>query len=260
MIPTLILLFVVGAVTGSFLNVCIYRLPRRESVIAPASHCPECDRPLNWYDNIPLVSYLALRGKCRRCGTSIPVRYPLVELLNAVLFVLAGWRFGLTAELFPALLLISTLIVVFFIDLEHYIIPNIVVLPVAAVGVTAMVAISLSATDPDFPSWWTFPLAGVASAGFFFLITLIFPKGMGMGDVKLAGMLGFFLGRSVTVGLFLGFLLGALVGIGLIAAGRKGRKSRVPFGPFLAVGALAALFFGNELMQLYLGLFDSPEG
>jgi leader peptidase (prepilin peptidase)/N-methyltransferase len=257
MVITLIILFIFGAVIGSFLNVCIYRLPRGESIVSPGSRCPECGRQLSIIDNVPLISYVALRGRCRRCGGRISPRYPLVELLNAVLFVLAGWRFGLEPELWPALLLISTLIVVFFIDLEHFIIPNVVVLPVAAVGLAAMIAISLTTTDPDFPSWWVFPLCGAASSAFFFIIVLAYPRGMGMGDVKLAGMLGFFLGQTVAVGLFLGFLLGAVVGIALIATGRKGRKSRVPFGPFLAVGALVALFYGNQLLDLYLGLFQS---
>lgn len=256
----LILLFVFGAIIGSFLNVCIWRLPRHESIVTPGSHCPGCDRQLSWYENIPLASYAALKGKCRSCGVGISPRYPLVELLTAVLFVLAGWRFDATAQLAPALLLIATLIVVFFIDLEHYIIPNNVVLPVAAVGLAAMVAIALTTTGPDIDLWWAYPVAGLGSALFFFIIVMIFPRGMGMGDVKLVGMLGFFLGRATLIGLFLGFLLGAVVGVGLILAGRKGRKSRVPFGPFLAVGALVALFYGNQLLDLYLGLFTPAGG
>jgi leader peptidase (prepilin peptidase)/N-methyltransferase len=179
-------------------------------------------------------------------------------LLNALLFVAAGWKFGLEAELFPALILISTLILVFFIDLEHYIIPNVVVLPAAVAGLALQLTVSLTTADVDFPDWWTFPVAGMASAAFFFAIAFAYPRGMGMGDVKLAGMLGFFLGQAVIIGLFLGFFLGAVVGLGLVAFGKKGRKSRVPFGPFLAVGALVALFFGRELLDIYLELFLSP--
>lgn len=248
MYPTLIILFLVGAAIGSFLNVCIYRLPRKESVIAPASHCPSCDMPLKWYENIPLLSYAVLRGKCRRGGEAIPIRYPLVELLNATLYVLAGLKFDATLPLLPALLFISALIVIFFIDLEHYIIPNVVVLPVAVVGLAANIAI-----DPD--RWLELLLAGSLSAAFFLVVVLIKPGGMGMGDVKLAGMLGFFLGRQVLVGLFTGFLTGAVVGVALMAAGRKGRKSRIPFGPFLAIGALVALFFGQQLLDWYTGIF-----
>lgn len=247
---TLIILFILGAVIGSFLNVCIYRLPRRESVITPASHCPDCEQPLKWYDNIPLLSYILLKGKCRRCGGSIPYRYPLVEFANAALYALAGLKFGPTAPLLPALLFISALIVIFFIDLEHYIIPNVVVIPASIIGLGANVAI-----DPD--RWLELLLAGVLSAAFFFVVALVKPGGMGMGDVKLAAMLGFFLGMPVLVGLFAGFLLGAVVGAGLIAAGRKGRKSRIPFGPFLAAGALVALFFGQQLLDWYLGIFGS---
>ncbi|HDZ59410.1 MAG TPA: prepilin peptidase, partial [Actinobacteria bacterium] len=179
----------------------------------------------------------------------IPRRYPLVEFANAVLYVLAGLAFGLKPELFPALLFISALVAVFFIDMEHYIIPNVIVLPAAAVGLVTMIAI-----DPG--RWLELILAGIISAAFFFLVAIIKPGGMGMGDVKLAGMMGFYLGKSVLVALFLGFLLGALAGLALVITGRKGRKSRVPFGPFLAVGGIVALFAGQYLLDLYLGLFN----
>lgn len=254
---TLAILFITGAMIGSFLNVCIWRLPRHESIVSPGSHCPGCGRPVKWYDNIPLVSYMVLGGKCRSCGEHISSRYLLVELLGAGLYVTAGLKFGVTPALAPALVLIPTLIIVFFIDLEHYIIPNAVVLPAAAAGLGLQVAIALTTSDVDYPQWWAFLLAGLASAAFFFAVAFIFPAGMGMGDVKLAGMLGFFLGPAVIIGLFLGFLLGALIGVGLMIAGKKGRKSRVPFGPFLAVGALAAMFWGAQLLDWYLGLFQS---
>lgn len=253
---TLIILFIVGAAIGSFLNVVIYRVPRGEdwreqlrSLAWPGSHCPSCDVQLKWYDNIPLLSYALLGGKCRKCAQHIPWRYPLVELANAALFVLAGWYFGLEAELFPALLFISALIAIFFIDLEHYIIPNVIVLPAAVIGVVAGIAIAPS-------RWLEILVAGAASGAFFFLIVFIRPGGMGMGDVKLAAMMGFFLGKAVLAALFLGFLFGAIVGVALIAAGRKGRKSRVPFGPFLAIGGIIALFVGNTLLEEYLSIFD----
>lgn len=257
MIMTLVILFITGAMIGSFLNVCIWRLPRHESIVSPGSHCPDCGRPVKWYDNIPLVSYLVLGGKCRSCGERISSRYLLVELLGACLYVAAGLKFGVTPALAPALVLIPTLIIVFFIDLEHYIIPNVVVLPVAVAGLGLQVAIAQTTTDVDYPQWWTFLIAGLASAAFFFVVAFLFPAGMGMGDVKLAGMLGFFLGPAVIIGLFLGFLLGAVIGVGLMIAGKKGRKSRVPFGPFLTVGALVALLWGAQLLDLYLGLFQS---
>ena len=238
-----------GAVTGSFLNVVIYRLPRKESIVSPGSRCPRCGQPVKWYDNIPLLSYVILRAQCRHCGQPITPRYPTVELLTAVLWVMAGVWFGLDWPLLPALLLVSTLVAIFYIDLDHYIIPNVIVLPVAAIGLAANVAIA-----PE--RWLEFLAAGLLSAAFFFIVALAKPGGMGMGDVKLAGMLGFFLGKAVLVGLFLGFLIGAVVGVALMAAGVKGRKSRIPFGPFLAAGAVVALFYGAMLLDLWTGLFQ----
>ncbi len=238
-----------GAVTGSFLNVVIYRLPRKESIVSPGSHCPRCGQPVKWYDNIPLLSYVILRARCRHCGQPITPRYPTVELLTAVLWVMAGVWFGLDWPLLPALLLVSTLVAIFYIDLDHYIIPNVIVLPVAAIGLAANVAIA-----PE--RWLEFLAAGLLSATFFFIVALVKPGGMGMGDVKLAGMLGFFLGKAVLVWLFLGFLIGAVVGVALMAAGVKGRKSRIPFGPFLAAGAVVALFYGAMLLDLWTGLFQ----
>jgi leader peptidase (prepilin peptidase)/N-methyltransferase len=251
-----IFLFGVGAAIGSFLNVVIYRMPREDGwrrqlgcLVAPGSHCPGCDKAIAWYDNVPLLGYVLLRGRCRSCGERISPRYPLVEGFTAALFVLAGWKFGFNWILLPSVIFISVLIAVFFIDLEHYIIPNIIVLPAALAGLALMIAV-----EPG--RWLELLIAGVASTAFFFLIAFVKPGGMGMGDVKLAGMMGFYLGKSVLVALFLGFLLGAVVGVAMIASGRKGRQSRVPFGPFLAIGGIVALFFGHGLLETYLGVFD----
>lgn len=243
-----IYLAVGGVIIGSFLNVVIYRLPKKESLVRPSSHCPQCGKPIHWYDNIPIVSYLLLRGRCRRCQQPISLRYPLIEFLNGSLYVAAGLKFGAEWELLPALLFISVLIVIFFIDLDYYIIPNVIVLPAAAIGLAAMLAI-----DPD--RWLELLLAGVISAAFFFIIVMVFPRGMGMGDVKLVLMMGFYLGKTVLVALFIGFLTGALTGVALMAAGVKGRKSQIPFGPFLAIGALIALFYGSWIIDMYTGLF-----
>ncbi|MHB9112813.1 MAG: prepilin peptidase [Thermoleophilia bacterium] len=249
MFSLLAILFVLGAVIGSFLNVVIYRLPRQLSLVTPGSHCPRCEQPVKWYDNIPLLSYALLRGQCRHCGQGITMRYPTVELLTAVLWALAGVEFGMTWPLLTALLFLSSLVAIFYIDLDHYIIPNVIVLPVAVVGLAANIAIS-----PD--RWLEYLAAGLMSATFFFVVAVLKPGGMGMGDVKLAGMMGFFLGKDVLVGLFLGFLIGALTGVVLMAAGVKGRKSHIPFGPFLAIGAVIALFFGTDLLDLWTGLFQ----
>lgn len=249
MYPLLPVLVVLGAVIGSFLNVVIYRLPRELSLATPGSHCPRCERPVKWYDNIPLVSYMLLRGQCRHCGQAITMRYPTVELLTAVLWALAGIEFGMNWPLLPALLLLSSLVAIFYIDLDHYIIPNVIVLPVAVIGLGANIAIA-----PD--RWLEYLAAGLMSATFFFVVAMVKPGGMGMGDVKLAGMMGFFLGTAVLIALFLGFLIGAVTGVALMAAGIKGRKSRIPFGPFLAIGAVIALFYGNYLLDLWTGIFQ----
>jgi leader peptidase (prepilin peptidase)/N-methyltransferase len=240
---------VFGSVIGSFLNVVIYRLPRNESLVKPSSHCPICETPVAWYDNIPILSYTLLRGSCRNCGKPISFRYPMIEFLTAILFLAAGLKFGLEWELLPALLFIAALIAIFFIDLDYYIIPNVIVLPAAAIGLAAMVAI-----DPD--RWLELLIAGIASAAFFFAIVMVMPRGMGMGDVKLALMMGFYLGKSVLVALFLGFLMGALTGVVLMVTGVKGRKSRIPFGPFLATGGIIALFWGPWIIDKYTSLFS----
>lgn len=252
-------LFLFGAIFGSFLNVLIYRLPLKESIVSPGSHCPACNRKLPWHENIPLISYAMLGGKCRGCGEQISWRYPAVELANAALWAFAGWHFGIEPLVLPALLFISTMICVFFIDLEHMIIPNVIVLPVSVIGLGSMIAISLTTDEAGFPRWWTFPLSGAIAALVFFVIAIAVPRGMGMGDVKLVGMMGFFLGRTAALGIFIGVLMGSLVGIGLIVAGSKGRKSLLPLGPFLAVGALVTLFYGEDIMGPYLGLFESQQ-
>ncbi len=245
----MIILFLVGAITGSFLNVVIYRLPRKESLAAPGSHCPRCKEPVKWYDNIPIVSYMVLQGQCRNCGQPITPRYPTVETLTGALWVVAGIQFGMDWPLLPALLLISVLIAIFYIDLDHYIIPNVIVLPAAVIGLAANVAISPG-------DWWVYVVAGLGAGIFFLAVALLYPggSGMGFGDVKLACMLGFFLGGAILPGLFLSFAIGAFSGIFLLLTGQKGRKSRIPFGPFMAIGSIIALFYGDRLLELWLGL------
>lgn len=256
-------MFIAGAIIGSFLNVVIYRMPRQISIVTPGSHCPRCEEPLKWYDNIPLVSYLILRGQCRKCGLPISMRYPTIELLSAVLWLAAAMYFGLTWSVVPAVLFISSLIAIFYIDLDHYIIPNVIVFPVAAVGLGMNIAISLTSDNTNnsfWQPWYVYLIAGSAAALFFFIVALLYPGGMGMGDVKLAGMLGFFLGSAIFPALFLAFLIGAVTGVYLIAAGKKGRKSRIPFGPYLAIGALIALFYGHRLLDLWLNWTQGSSG
>ncbi|MHB1002872.1 MAG: prepilin peptidase [Thermoleophilia bacterium] len=242
-----IYLAVAGAIIGSFLNVVIYRLPKQESLVRPGSHCPHCGQPVRWYDNIPIVSYTLLGGSCRRCQKPISLRYPLIEFLNGALYLAAGFRFGLEWELLLVMFFISVLVVIFFIDLDYFIIPNVIVLPAAGIALAGMLAL--------FPErGLELVLAGLLSAAFFFVIVMVMPRGMGMGDVKMMLLLGFVLGRAVLVALFLAFLTGAVVGVTLMMAGIRGRKSQIPFGPFLAIGAIIALFFGDWIIDRYISL------
>jgi len=234
-----------GAAIGSFVNVLAYRMPRRESVVKPRSRCPQCNTQIAAYDNIPVISWLLLRGHCRHCGTSIPVRYPLVEALTALLFVVVGLKIGLEDTLLPALAFTITLVAAAETDLEHRIIPN-RLMAVSAVAAVVLWAIADPSRLPENL------IAGAAAGGIMFLVVIAYPAGMGMGDVKLAGVMGLYLGASVAPALFIGFAAGALVGIGIVLVrGAAARKQGVPFGPFLAFGGIVALLYGPELIDWY---------
>ena len=231
---------------GSFLNVCIYRIPRRESIAWPASHCPECGYVLKWYDLFPVLSYLMLRGKCRQCRSHISRRYPLVEALTGVLFAAAYLKFGLAWLLLNRLVFICLLIVVALIDLEHFIIPNKIVLPGALAGLILTLI-------PGSHSFLNALGSGVGAALFFFLIWFFYPQGMGEGDVKLALMLGAFLGwPQIAAAIFLASLTGSVGGIAVIVIKGGNRKTPVPFGLYLAIGSILALLYGPEFLSLYL--------
>jgi len=243
---------VYGLLIGSFLNAWAWRLAHGEKITAGRSHCPTCGAQIRAYDNIPLVSWLLLRGKCRDCGAPISWRYPLGEALTAALFVALAATDGLSWLLVPHLLFASALIVVSQVDLEKKIIPDIVILPAAALGLPLMIVLGPA-------PWWQWPVAGLGAAGFLFLISEVYYRirhveGMGFGDVKLALCMGVYLGPAVVPALFLGFLSGAAVGVILIGGRRGDRKTAIPFGPFLAAGAILALFFGGALIDAYLGL------
>jgi leader peptidase (prepilin peptidase)/N-methyltransferase len=242
----LVLLGVCGAAFGSFVNVLAYRLPRRESIVKPRSRCPGCDHTIRSRDNIPIVSWLLLRGRCRDCNVSIPLRYPLVEAVTAGLFVLVGIKLGREAALWPALALAVVLVAAAATDLEERIIPNRLM---AAGAVLALVLWTIA--DPSrLPENL---IAGAAAGGLLLTAAIAYPAGMGMGDVKLAAVMGLFLGRLVGPALFIGFTAGALVGIGLVAArGPAARKQGVPFAPFLALGGVLALLFGSGLIDWYV--------
>jgi leader peptidase (prepilin peptidase) / N-methyltransferase len=238
-----------GLLIGSFLNVVAYRLPRGESLLWPASHCPGCEQPIKPYDNVPVLSWLLLRGKCRNCDTRISPRYPAIELLTAVAFGAIVLLNGVDTDLIWELPFAAMLIAVAGIDLEHRIIPNKVMLPSAVFAV----AIAIALRPDDLAE---LGIAGVAAFMAFLLAALAYPAGMGMGDVKLAGVMGLFLGIAVIPALFIAFLTGTLVGVAVIAKhGAAGRKKGVPFGPFLAFGGLVGLLFGTDLIDLYTGTF-----
>jgi leader peptidase (prepilin peptidase)/N-methyltransferase len=241
---------VAGLIAGSFFNVVIARLPRHESLLTPGSRCPACGHPVRPYDNVPVVSWLILRGRCRDCGASISARYPLVELLTAALFAAVVIDSGADRHVWLGLALVCVLVPVAFIDLDHRIIPNAIVLP----GAVAAVAI-VAATEPGkLPEHL---IAGAAAAAFFLIAVLAYPRGMGMGDVKLAGVLGLYLGRAVGPAILVALLSGTLVGAVIIArkGAREGRKTAVPFGPFLALGGLVGLFAGPDIVDWYLETF-----
>jgi len=246
---------VIGLCVGSFLNVVIYRVPRRESVVRPRSHCPSCDAPIADRDNIPVVSWLLLRGRCRSCRARIAVRYPLVELGTAALFVAAAVRLGATWQLPAFCVFFASLMAISVIDLDHFIIPNRVVYPTLAV--TAPLLVLAAAADGSWGYLRNAAIGGVAGFVALFVIHFISPRGMGFGDVRLAGVIGMMLGwlglRYIVLGLFLGFLLAAVIGIVLIAARLKTRKDAVPFGPFMAMGAVLAVLWGHPILQAYRG-------
>jgi len=243
------LIFIItGLAVGSFLEVVIYRVPRKLSIVRPASFCPNCKKKIAFYDNIPVLSYIILRGKCRYCKSKIPVTSLLVEIITSLLFMANYIIFGLSINTAIGIIFCCALIAVSFIDIEFKIIPNVIVLPLIVVGLALNIA-----ADPS--NWWM-PLAFSAGAFVFMLIIhLISPRGMGMGDVKLSLMAGAFLVRNVVSGLFLGFLLGSLYGLSLIIIKRKKLKQAIPFGPFISLGSIISLFWGNYILKWYISFF-----
>ena len=242
-----------GLLVGSFLNVVIHRVPLKQSVIRPRSRCPGCGTQLAERDNIPVVSWLLLRGRCRTCAMPIPPRYPLVELLTGALFALVGLRFGADWAVPAYLVLVAALVAISFIDLEHYIVPNRIVVATLALGVPLLAL--AAATDHRWIDLRDAGFGLVLGFGLLLLIHLISPRGMGMGDVKLAAVLGLYLGfldlGHVLLGVFLGFVLGSVGGITLLATGLRTRKDHIPFAPFLASGAVLAVLLGGPILDRY---------
>lgn len=243
-----------GLVVGSFLNVVIHRVPRGESVVSPPSACPACGGQIKPYDNVPVLSWLLLRGKCRACGTRISVRYPLVELGTGALFAVMAVRFGADWVLPAYLYLAAVGVALAMIDLDCKRLPDVLTLPSYPVAVVLLGGAALLGSDSG--GWVRALLGAAAMFALYFGLCFAYPAGMGFGDVKLSGVLGLYtawLGWGVwAVGLFLGFFLGGLFGIMLIAVKRGGRKTAVPFGPFMLLGVLIAVLFGQPLVDAYL--------
>ena len=242
---TYIITFIVGLCIGSFLNVCIYRLPKDESIVFPSSHCPHCQRPIHFYDNIPLLSYLLLMAKCRACGQKISLQYPIVELITGLCFVGLYYKWRLTLQLLPYIILISALIIVSMIDLKYQIIPDRISLPGIPLGLLASFILPITLSES---------LLGILiGGGIFYLIAILSRGGMGGGDIKLGAMIGAFLGwKLILLTIFIGVFIGSIIGIILIILKIKGRKDPIPFGPFLSLGAVISIFWGTKIIQWYL--------
>lgn len=239
----------VGAAVGSFLNVVTIRLPRGESIVRPGSHCRVCRVPIRWYDNVPVLSFLWLHGRCRGCGARIGWRYPLVEAATGLLFLAATLRFGLTPSLIPALLLLGALVAITVIDLACQLIPDAITLPGIVTGLVASVASGRVALAES--------ALGIVTGGGIFLVIIVASRGgMGGGDMKLGAMLGAFLGWKITLlSLLIAVVLGGGLAIILLATGVRGRKDPIPFGPFLAASGVIGLFWGERILTWYLSGF-----
>lgn len=258
--------FIFGLPVGSFLNVCIYRLPKGESIVNPPSHCPKCNKRINWFDNIPLISYILLKGKCRNCKATISPRYFLVEFLTGLLFAFLMLKFGLSFDFFIFAIFTCVLIVVTFIDFEHFLIPDILVLPGIILGLAVSVKNSLLADLSPFFFDVSYPLSAFLNSligailGFVSLLIvavlgeLLFKKeAMGGGDLKLLAMIGAFLGwRNIFFTIFASSLIGSIIGIIMIIFKKKGRLEYIPYGPYLALAAVISIFWGDILIAKFL--------
>jgi len=236
--------FCFGLAVGSFANVCIHRLPRKESVVFPGSHCPACSAAVRPLDNIPVISYIALGGKCRDCATRISPIYPVIETVTAVLLLAGFFKFGPSFDFLVYAVVAPALVIITAIDIEHQIIPDVITLPGIALGLVV----------GTYTIGYADSLLGFfAGGGLFYLLAVLSNGGMGGGDIKYIAAVGALLGwQKVLLVIFIGALLGSVVGVFQITVQKKSRKSLIPFGPFLAAGTLITLFYGNPLIRLYL--------
>jgi leader peptidase (prepilin peptidase)/N-methyltransferase len=250
MFPVASIAFIGGMITGSFVGVVAHRVPRGRSIVGPRSECPSCGTQIAAYDNVPVISWLLLGGHCRSCGARIPARYPLIELaVGAAFAATAIVLYDDPAALALGLVFVAVLAAVTLTDLERRVIPNAILLVGSVIGI-AIIAGTDAASLPERA------IAAAGAGGFLLLVALIYPRGMGMGDVKLAAVMGLFLGASVVPALFVGIALGGLVGVALILSrGQGARKQAVPFGPFLALGGVVGLLAGGQMIDAYLDHF-----
>lgn len=248
----IVLIFILGLIVGSFSNVCIYRMPRNESIIYPASHCPKCRSNISPKDNVPLLSYILLKGRCRNCKSKISIQYPIVEFLTGLIYLIIYLIFGLSIQTLIYIILSSALIIIAFIDLHEQIVPDVISLPGIVIGFIISFFVS-------YISYMNSALGVLVGGGIILIIGLggsvIFKKeAMGGGDVKLAAMIGAFLGwRYIIISLFSGFFLGALAGIFLILSKIKSREDVIPFGPFIVLGSFITLLWGEKIISWYIG-------
>lgn len=245
------IIFLLGITIGSFLNVCIYRIPRKESIAFPSSHCTSCSTPLKWYDLLPIISFLLLRGKCRYCGERISPRYPFVELLNGIIFLLLCYKFEFSIDLIYYAFLFCLFIIVTFVDIDKQIIPNGLVLII-------LIGSIINIFTKNFVYHRHIDLlnhiGGLLISGLIFLSIFIISKGgIGGGDIKLIGTLGFILGiPHVFLNIFLAFILGGIISIFLLAFGFKKRKDPIPFGPFIILGCIVTILWGERIISWYM--------
>lgn len=246
-----IIIFILGIIIGSFLNVCIYRIPRGESIVFPTSHCTYCSTPLKWYDLIPVLSYIFLRGKCRYCRGDISPQYPIIEFLNGIIYAILFYYLGLSLDFLYFSIIISILLVISIIDYYHQIIPDNLLVLIIIITVLYRIAayfiygISISLSDS---------IIGFITAGLLFtIIALVSNGGMGGGDIKLIAILGFILGlKKITLNILLSFIIGAVVSLLLLISGKKSRKDAIPFGPFINISFLFSVLWGESIIMLYI--------
>lgn len=249
-----LLIFIYGLLIGSFLNVCIYRIPKEESVAFPLSHCPKCNTSLKWYDNIPLFSYMSLLGKCRYCESKISPQYPLIELSNPIIYLLLFYKFNFTIDFIFYALIASVLIIITIIDLKEMIIPDSLIIIILIISILHKATnYFINKTQINFLD----SIGGLLLAGVLFILIILISKGgMGGGDVTLIGSLGFILGiKNIFLTIFISFILGAIISIFLLITKIKGKKDPIPFGPFIILGFLITLFWGERLINWYMTSF-----